>query len=567
MPDTPARRTVRRWAPLLLALAFGAWEICFAAFMADDLFQLARLEGLMPETSRPVFDLYTLSDGDPAHVLAMKDAGYIPWFFDPVFEMRFFRPLSSALLALDHAVFGLHPSGYRLHGVLWAALLAAMAAIIFSRTMPARTAVLASVVFVVSGIHGIFCWTAARHALIAAALGFVAVVSHLRWRQDGWKPGAWLSLVALTLSLMASEAGVAVAAYVVLYELLCSSEPLRARLRVVAPTLVLVGLYLIAWQVRGHGASTGSGYVNPLRDPETFVSELPMRLAVLLGSLVLGGNADLWVLRPDLRLLQVGIGAAAMLIFALILRSVWRDATDSERQTLRWFGAATVISALPFAGTPIGSRCLLVPLVGTSGLLATVIERWWTSRIPSRLLAIAAAALAAIHLLFAPLGRLASPILLKTMMSDRAAAVMRDAEIDPATISSQHALVLAAPDLIVGLHGGLYPILYRQPRPAVWRVLSWSPFAHRIVRTSSNTLEMAIEGGGISSGNLTAGTVVALHDMKATVLAVGPLGPTRVRFDFEQSLDDPSLTLLAWRDERLRRVPPPAVGEAITLTP
>jgi len=44
----------------------------------------------------------------------MKDAGAFPWFFDPQFRMDFFRPLSSALLAADHAIFGLNPVGYRL---------------------------------------------------------------------------------------------------------------------------------------------------------------------------------------------------------------------------------------------------------------------------------------------------------------------------------------------------------------------------------------------------------------------------------------------------------------------
>src|SRR5262245_8223149 len=117
--------------PLVLAIVFGAWEICFAAFMADDLLQLAILEGKSPSAAwTGPFDLYTISDGNPAHVLAMKDAGIFPWSFDPAFEMGFSRPLSSALLALDHALFGLHPGGYRLHGVLWSALLVVAAGMI-----------------------------------------------------------------------------------------------------------------------------------------------------------------------------------------------------------------------------------------------------------------------------------------------------------------------------------------------------------------------------------------------------------------------------------------------------
>jgi hypothetical protein len=38
-----------------------------------------------------------------------------------------------------------------------------------------------------------------------------------------------------------------------------------------------------------------------------------------------------------------------------------------------------------------------------------------------------------------------------------------------------------------------------------------------------------------------------------------------VRIRFDRSIDDPSLTLLAWRDGRLRRVEPPPLGAAIEI--
>jgi hypothetical protein len=53
--------------------------------------------------------------------------------------------------------------------------------------------------------------------------------------------------------------------------------------------------------------------------------------------------------------------------------------------------------------------------------------------------------------------------------------------------------------------------------------------------------------------------------MEATVLATGDLGPTRVRIRFDRPLDDPSLTLLAWGNGRLRRVEPPPVGGVIAV--
>src|SRR5262245_44848207 len=272
---------------LALAAAFGAWEVLFAGFMADDLMQLAVLEGLSPAAAwTGPFDLYTISDGNPVHVRAMQDAGLFPWFADPAFEMAFSRPLSSALLVIDHALFGLRPAGYRLHGVLWSLALVGAVGIFLRRALPGRLGVLALLVFVLSGIQGIFCWTAARHIVVAAALGFVGLALHLRWREDGWRPGAVLSVLALALSLAASEVGIAVAAYLLAYEALGASGTARSRLRAAVPALALVGAYLVAYRLLGHGASAGSGYLDPLRDPGAFLRALPIRLAVLIGGVV-----------------------------------------------------------------------------------------------------------------------------------------------------------------------------------------------------------------------------------------------------------------------------------------
>jgi hypothetical protein len=54
--------------------------------------------------------------------------------------------------------------------------------------------------------------------------------------------------------------------------------------------------------------------------------------------------------------------------------------------------------------------------------------------------------------------------------------------------------------------------------------------------------------------------VVQLEGIRATVLAVDEQGPTRVRFDFEKPLDDPSLLFLVEREGKLVRATMPPVG-------
>ena len=553
-----------------LAAVFGAWEVVCADFMADDFMQLAVLERVSPAaawTSR--FDLYNISDGIPEHVRAMQDAGLFPWFAGPRFALTFFRPLTSAFLWLDHSMFGLHPAGYRLDGVLWSLALTASVGWILCRALPGRIGTLATVIFVLSGIQAVFCWSAARHVVMAAALGFAGLVAHVRWRADGWQPGTALAPLALVLSLAASEVGIAVAVYLLAYEALGRAEGFPSRLRAALPTLVIIGVYLGTWSRFGHGA-TGGGYIDPLRDPGLFVAELPARLAVLLGGIVLGGNADWWLLRPDLRPIIATIGVAVSLGFVVLVVAAPRDSVVQERAVVRWLATATVLSAVPFAGTPIGSRCLLVPFVGGAALLAVVIGRWWTAwrhaaGVRARLLRASAAGLAIIHFVLAPLGRIGGPLLVRQMLAVRVANALDTVALDPGTLPKQTAVVLAAPDIVIGLHCAFYRVLHRLPMPAAWRILSWSPGTHRFVRTGVDTLEMDVASAGLNDARLGPGSRVSLRGLEATVVSREHGGQTRVRFRFDRSLDDTSVTLLARRGDHLERVAVPQIGETLVI--
>jgi len=154
---------------VLLAALLGLAELPFAAFMADDLFQLGALEGVSPCTWLGPWRLYTISDGVPEHVRAMQDAGAFPWFFGPDFNMAFFRPLISALLAADHAMWGLWPVGYRLQGACWFIALVAGLGLVLRRALPGPIGTLALIVFAISGIHGSLFWNAATSGISCMA--------------------------------------------------------------------------------------------------------------------------------------------------------------------------------------------------------------------------------------------------------------------------------------------------------------------------------------------------------------------------------------------------------------
>ena len=218
----------------------------------------------------------------------------------------------------------------------------------------------------------------------------------------------------------------------------------------------------------------------------------------------------------------------------------------------------------------IGARCLVVPLLGGSAVIAFVLHQWWTvlRQTPgarARVAGFLCAALALVHLVWAPVLRLALPGVLRNALNVHLAESMQTIDLGDAPVDTQRVIILAAPDIAIGLHAHYYRRLNRMPMPSRWRVLSLAPCTHRFRRTDDRTLEMTVSGGALAVPHLHAGDAVQLTDLRATVLDAGANGVRRVAFRFDRSLDDPALRLLVWKDGRLRRVPPPTDGETLEL--
>jgi hypothetical protein len=171
---------------------------------------------------------------------------------------------------------------------------------------------------------------------------------------------------------------------------------------------------------------------------------------------------------------------------------------------------------------------------------------------------------AVIHLVLAPITRLITPYVMGAMLHQRVATAMADVELDPERLSAQRVVVLRAPDFMIGLHAYFYRVLYGLPMPRSWRTLTWSPRPQRHDARGDRRVRARARRPRRQASRLAVGDVVDLDGMRATVLARGERGPTRVRFQFDRPLDDPDLVLLAWRDDRLRRITPPAVGDSTT---
>lgn len=564
-----------------------------AGFFADDYVQIAALEGWSANPVSPL-DLYAFVPRDRAVMSTLIDRG-APYFAAPGLVLHFLRPLSSALMVLDHALFGRSPLGYHLHTLLWYAALLAVVGALYRRAAPRSLWPLAFLIFCLDDGHALsVTFIAARNAVVACVLVWSGLGAHLRWRIHGWRPGAWLAPLLGALGLAAGEMGLGALAYLVAWEV-CERRP--GWRRALAPTALLVGGYLVLYRLAGAGAHDSGAYLDPFGDPGGFLTELPGRLSMLFGSLLLRTPVDFAFLDDRLRAPLIASGVAAAIALALWLPRALRRLPADEAARVRWLGLGAAGALV--AGTPglLGARLLFAASLGGSVIIAALLHDAWQLLRARRARLPAALALAVLGLPTIVVGAVALPAktLFFARMFDGYRRLAREAEID-ASVPAR-VVVVALDDLFAV---NLLPVrAVEQGRPpaelaALARgaeaarggpdrlgalgggILSMAPTAHRLRRTAADTLELSTPDGTLVDGPwpsvfrasslpLPRGAVVHTAYMTATVLDGRAGRPTRVSFQFRRPLDDPSLIFLAFQDHRLRRLALPPVGGELAL--
>jgi hypothetical protein len=592
MSATPSRHRRAQIGCVVLGVALVLPSIA-GGFIADDYLQIAQIEGWSITPTGPL-DLYSFVPRDPAAVERLRAEGVVPYFTAPGLKIVFWRPLSSALMQLDHALFGRHAWPYHLHTLLWYAALLVVTAALLRRTLPPAMATLAVLLFCLDDAHAMAAgWIAARNATVACAFVFLALLAHIRWRTQGWRPGVVLGPVAAALGLAAGETALGALAYLFAWEL-AERRPRRAR--ALAPWLALVAIYLVVHRVTGAGARGSGAYLDPIGDPLGFVRALPERVLLLLGNLLLGSPIDFLLFDESVRPLVLGLGAAAVLVVVFWLPRALRRMPPEEAAAVRWFGLGAAGALLVSTPALLGERVLLAASLGGAVVLAALLRDGWRRLRERRAVALLGVAALGLSNIAVAAAALAGKSIFFPAMSQNARRLAREAEISapvPARV-----VVLALEDLLA-LH---LPVIrvFEQNVPAErlrgfradrargalplpdWigyqgtTVLSLAATEHRLRRTAADTFELSTPNATMLDGAwaqsvrapsipLARGSVIALPFMTATVLEDRGGRPTRVSFRFLQPLDDPSLVFLVLSGDRLRKFAMPGIGAEVDV--
>jgi hypothetical protein len=588
-----------------------------AGFFADDYLQIAQLEGwsLNPSSA---WDLYSFVKPDAALVDRLRGNGAIPYFAAPGLKVAFLRPLSSALMWLDHGLFGRWAVGYHIHSLLWYAAMLVTAAALLKRTnvgslapgslapgsltpgslTPGSLAAVALLIFCVNDGHAMaVTFIAARNASVASTLVWLAVIAHLRWRTEGWRPGAILAPALAALGLAGAEMALGALVYLVAWEL-CTRRPGRAA--ALRPTFLLVAAYLVVYRLTASGAHASAAYLDPFGDPLSFVRDLPERLLLLLGNLLVHTPIDLVLSDQRLRLPMVAIGAGASLTVAIWLPRAMRRMTVEEASLVRWMGVGAAGCLVVSAPALPGERVVLAASLGGAVVMAALLRDAWRLVRARRATAVAALALVAFGLPNIVVAAIALPgkTVLFGSMFNETRRLARTAEI--AAPVPARVVVVALDDLLaidlpairslefgrtpdqmraIGIHQTDGDRFLPLPDRIGYRgttVLSLASAAHKLRRTAVDQFELFTPDSTLLDGTwagllrarslpLARGTVIHTSYMTATVLQDKAGRPSRVAFHFDRSLDDPSLVFLIPSHGDLRHLTMPAIGTEIAI--
>lgn len=231
---------------------------------------------------------------------------------------------------------------------------------------------LAALLFAVDDSHGqSVAWISARNSLLATIFGSLALIAHDRWRNRGWKAGAFLGPLAFMLSLLSKEMGAAFGGYVAAHVAFLDKNPWRTRIGALAPYVVVVLGWRLLYRALGYGVSASGMYVDPLAEPANFAAAVVERAPAMILGLWAQPPADLATVGQEPIPTIIGLMGTMLLVLLVVLFKPFL-----EERTARFWATGMTLSLLLTSTSFPANRYLLVPSLGAMGLLALFLQGW-----------------------------------------------------------------------------------------------------------------------------------------------------------------------------------------------
>jgi hypothetical protein len=540
-----------------------------AGFFVDDHAHQLALQGEMPLRPWSLYDFGETKDW--AHV---EGVGGIPWWTSLDWKIRFFRPLSSLLLAADHALFGADPMPYHVVSLAWLALLLTASYAMYRALGLSRGVATGAVAFLAASQATAFPadWIANRNSLVAAtftAAAVAAIASHARL---GKGCALAVALLAAVLAALSKESGLVALAGVAGWLLVADHGlPAAWARRGAAACVGTAVLWVVGLALAGYGTRSAF-YATPWSDPGRFAGNLGLLATIGPLALLTPVPADLAFLQPDIR---IGLAVAGVAVGVPV--AVWAARRLRGDPTAAYLALWTAVALVPEAGAPLGERLLLTPTIGAAGLLAMLVARTLPRAAGRSVRERWAAGTLVATAGILPALMTGAQSAASAASADQIRSAVLAADVGPPSAGHREVVLLQATDPLIAFalsETWAFSTLDRDLRFTLLqtgrRGLHWTrPDERTMVFTSldrpfvTDPFELVYLA---RPGPPTNGSLAAIPGIRFEVAASDADGSVRaVRLRFDEAPDGPRWRFLVPRDGRLAHVDPPAPGTSLDL--
>lgn len=548
----------------------------FAFLVADE-----HLQATLWRTNRSRFldDCFVFASGDRTANLQLVEHDHGAWWMPLDFKVAFWRPLAAATHALDQSLWPGNSILMHLHTLVWFSALLFALSVLYRRLLTPCAAILALALYAWDDARGgLLSWVANRSALISGLFGVCTLIAYDKWRQEAWRPGAWLAPLLLALGLLSGEMALATTAFLFGYALFLDQGTFARRMARLTPYLLIVIVWQALCVAGGYGVEASGSYVHPLYEPLAYGAKLLERAPILALGQLTPIAADFWAFYPLVAKIVVFLLAVAVLV--VVARIAWPRLKTNPQACFWLTGAALALAPICAAGP--GDRNLVFVGFGISAALAIVFagEQNDPTKPPTitprntRWPRFVIGSLIVFNLTLAPL---MLPLkCLANFNMDTMRAGTDDSVPQNAAIAHNTLVVVSAPSEAGVFFSWAHRDAKQIPKPGKTRLLATSMSEVSITRVDNLTLRIRPEQGFLATESLRmlrrlsrpfrAGDTVELSNMKASVIEITSNGrPKTVDFRFAAPLEAPQWLWMSPEGFRLVNWTPPAVGETVVV--
>ena len=532
--------------------------------------------GLVPENSGKLLtilsDLHTVVRTETTSE-KLRNYGLLPWWTQQGYLSSQWRPVDSFTHWLDYRLFPDSPALIHVHSLLWFSAVILLVTSLYRQLIkPYWVAALAGLLYLLDDSNLVpASWICNRHLPISLVLAISCLLAYHKWRTSNSPAAAVVSHLCLLGSLLATEGGVAIFAYLFAYAVIVDRGSWLRRALSLVPAVSIIVLWRIVYSALGHGARGSAFIIDPARDPLRYAAAVFERAPILLFAQWGGPPSATISFARDALKTPLWLGAVVFLILVLIV--LW-PLLRHDRLARFWL-TAMLLATLPICATLPMNRNLLFVAIGAFGLMAQFIGSLWAKEqwLPKIPLWRVSAWVVCIyfllaHVLFAVAGRVTTQQMVKFSRKEFE-STMKVGELHG--VENQDLIIVNAPNPFSLFYLPTFRAHNQQSLPRTIRTLAPGFRPIEVIRTGEKTVLLRAKSGNLMScrrghdfhfvylyrtfnngfrddrSPMHAGDKVVLPPLTVEVVDVDSNNlPTEVLFTFVVPLDDPSLRWLMW---------------------